>query len=109
MVHQVNSAQDYLTERKRQIIAATYASTPPPQSRKYNSTYIAAVANGANQYNVFSLPTQAATGVGAAIGGTTTTSMCCLPTAFRGTFSTVNTPGQLRVRDLNLAMSYRAT
>jgi hypothetical protein len=104
--------QDYLTAKKRQIIAATYNTTPPPQSRKRNAVHLSVMANNATQYQRFIIPTLAP-GVGGAIGGATFTSMCCLSNGALGapgTFQTVNTKGQnLRVQDLNLAMSYRAT
>ena len=73
---QVNSAQDYLTRRKRQIIAATYHITPPPQSRRHNHVFISAMANGANQRSRFVTPTASAWG---GVPGTATyTSFCCL-------------------------------
>ncbi len=79
---QVNSAQDYLTSRKRQIIAATYQTlADPPQSRRTNEMYTSVVANGAQQRERFVAPFQGAPGsvnVGGRIGGATYTSRCCL-------------------------------
>jgi hypothetical protein len=74
---QVNSAQDYLTARKRQIIAATYQTiADPPQSRRTNEMYISVLANGATQRQRFVAPFQGAQG--GASGGATYTSQCCL-------------------------------
>ncbi len=105
---QVNSTQDYLTTRKRQIVAATLYSTPPPQSRKYNYVYTSAVANGATQYQKVNRINASAPG--SVPGGLSFTSLCCAGAAGApGVFRVVNTQGSLRVRDLNLAMSYKAT
>ena len=106
---QVNSAQDWLTRRKRQIVAATYHTTPPPQSRKYNYVFTSALANGANQRQRFIVPPTPGTST---IPSATYSSLCCLSNGQTGapfTFSTVTTQGSLLARDLNLAMSYRAT
>jgi hypothetical protein len=108
---QVNSAQDYLTLKKRQVVAATYYTTPPPQSRKYNYVYTSVEANGATQFQkVNTINTSA---WGSAAGGVSfiswCTSNCSRSLGAPGTFQIVNTPGSLRVRDLNLAMSYKAT
>ena len=76
---QVNSAQDYLTQRKRQIIAATYNRTPPPQKRRTNEMYASVVGNGATQRERFILPTVSAWG---GVPGTATYSTrCCLASA----------------------------
>lgn len=80
---QVNSTQDWLTQKKRQIIAKTYNSTPPPQSRKYNSVFLSAVANNATRHERFIIPTLAA-GMAGPIGGATVTSMCCLSNSATG-------------------------
>jgi hypothetical protein len=75
---QVNSAQDYLTARKRQIIAATFHSRPAPQQRRTNAAFISAEANGATLRERFILPTPRAWG---SVPGTATyTSRCCLTT-----------------------------
>ncbi len=73
---QVNSAQDWLTARKRRIVAAMYHIDPPPQSRRANSVHLSAVANGASQRERFILPTVSAWG---GVPGTATySSQCCL-------------------------------
>lgn len=73
----MNSAQDYLTMRKRQIVAATYQSlATPPQKRRTNEMYTSIVANGATQRQRFVAPFQGAWG--GASGGATYTSQCCL-------------------------------
>jgi hypothetical protein len=98
---QVNSAQDYLTMRKRQIIAATYHSVPPPQARKYNNVYLSAMANNATQYQRFIIPTLAQGSAGS-IGGATFSNMCCLSNSAvgaPGAFQTVtpHNPTNMRV------------
>jgi len=75
---QVNSAQDYLTQQKRQIIARSLAVAPPPQKRRSNTQYIGVVANKSQQYTRF----VAGMGINAyypATLGTTYTSACCVP------------------------------
>jgi hypothetical protein len=105
---QVNSAQDYLTAKKRQIVAATYYSRPPPQSRKHNYVFTSALANGASQYEKVNTINSSAWG--SVPGGESFVSLCCSgATGAPGTFQVVNTQGSLRKQDLNLAMSYRTT
>lgn len=84
---QVNSAQDWLTNQKRRIVAKTYQSVPPPQSRKYNSVYTSVVANGATQRERFVMP--------GGSSGAIYSSLCCL-SGIPGVFSTVNTEGIVR-------------
>ena len=86
---QVNSAQDYLTLRKRQLISATYSSTPPEQKDKTNGVYTSTVANRATVRQVQAVPVASAWGD--APGGTTVTSWCSGCEAFSGVFSSVNT------------------
>jgi hypothetical protein len=89
---QVNSAQDYLTMKKRQLIAATYYSTPPEQKGKTNAVYLSTVANGATQTQRLYVP--APTGPGDAPGGTTVTNWCAAcerSASIPGVFSVVNT------------------
>ena len=76
---QVNSAQDYLTQMKRQIIAKSLAVAPPPQKRRSNTQYIGVVANKAQQYTRFVGGVGLNTTGGATLG-TTYTSTCCVPT-----------------------------
>jgi hypothetical protein len=102
---QVNSAQDYLTNRKRQIIAATYNSTSPPKSQRHNSVFLSAAANGVSSYQRFIIPSQLNT----QMGGARFTNLCCTVTGLLGTFPSVTSEGGLRAQDLNLAMSYRST
>jgi hypothetical protein len=74
---QVNSAQDYLTSRKRQIIAATYQTiADPPLSQRTNEMYASVLANGAQQRERFVAPFQGANG--GASGGASYSSRCCL-------------------------------
>ena len=47
---QINSAQDYLTLKKRQIIAATFTQNPPPVKRRNNTIVTALLANKATGY-----------------------------------------------------------
>jgi hypothetical protein len=85
---QVNSAQDYLTMRKRQILASTYSSTPPPQQNKTNALFTSIEANQATVRQVLHVP--APSGWGDAPGGVTVTNWCSGCEAFSGVFSTVN-------------------
>lgn len=101
----MSSAQDYLTTRKRQIVAATYYTTPPAQSRKYNYVYTSVDANSASQ--VQSVNRINASAWGSVPGGRSFVSLCCAGAT--GAFQVVNTQGSLRIQDLNLAMSYRTT
>ena len=80
MSHQVNSMQDYVTQRKRQIIAATYRSSPPPQFREYNSMYLSVKANAATVYTNILAPPASNNVNNVAIGRVTYTSLCCLTT-----------------------------
>jgi hypothetical protein len=105
----VKSAQDWLTQKKRQIIAKTYHTTPPPQSRKYNSVYLSAEANSVSVRERFIVPPNPGLST---VPGATFTSLCCLSNGQTGApfaFSRVTTQGNIPIRDLNLAMSYKAT
>jgi hypothetical protein len=73
---QVNSAQDYLTMKKRQIIASTFHSIPAPQSRRTNASFLSAMANRATQTQILVVPEVSAWGD--ARGGKTTSNWCCL-------------------------------
>ena len=76
---QVNSAQDYLTQMKRQIIAKSLTSSPPPQKRRSNTDYIGVLANKSDRYDRF----VGGMGINAYYPttlGTTYTSTCCVPT-----------------------------
>ena len=70
---QVNSAQDYLTAKKRQLNARAIRSTP--QSRRTNELYTSVLANGASQRERFVAPYQGARA--GPIGGATYSSLCC--------------------------------
>jgi hypothetical protein len=75
---QVNSAQDYLTQMKRQIIAKSLTVAPPPQKRRSNTQYIGVLANKADRYDLF----VGGMGINAyypATLGKTYTSTCCVP------------------------------
>lgn len=75
---QVNNVQDYVTQKKRQIIAASLATAPPPQKRRSNTQYIAILGNKSQQYTRF----VGGMGINAyypATLGTTYTSACCVP------------------------------
>jgi hypothetical protein len=75
---QVNSAQDYLTQQKRQIIARSLLSSPPPQKRRTNEQYIAILGNKSDRYDRF----VGGMGINAYYPttlGTTYTSTCCVP------------------------------
>jgi hypothetical protein len=94
---QVNSAQDWLTMKKRQIVAKSYHTTPPPQSRKYNYVFLSAMANRATQRERLVVPQ--VSGWGSAPGGATYSNLCCLSngtTIAPGVFSTTTTQGIVR-------------
>jgi hypothetical protein len=76
---QVNSAQDYLTNQKRKIIARSLAVAPPPQKRRTNTQYIGVLANKSQQYTRFVGGIGINT-VGPATLGKTYSSDCCVPT-----------------------------
>jgi hypothetical protein len=89
---QVNSAQDYLTMRKRQLVASTYYSTPPEQKNKTNGVHLSTTANNATIRQVLHVP--APSGWGDAPGGITVTNWCTgceRATGAPGTFRVVNT------------------
>jgi hypothetical protein len=73
---QVNSAQDYLTRHKRNIIAKTYTADPPAGKNKIPSTYLSLKANGAAQVHLIVAAAcrgnQTCTGL-----GESTVSYCC--------------------------------
>jgi hypothetical protein len=75
---QVNSAQDYLTNQKRKIIARSLAVAPPPQKRRSNTQYIGVLANKSQQYTRFVAGVGINT-VGPATLGKTYSSDCCVP------------------------------
>jgi hypothetical protein len=88
---QVNSAQDYLTMKKRQLIASTYYSTPPEQKDKTNGVYLSTTANNATVRQILHVP--APSGWGDAPGGITVTSWCAgceRATGAPGTFQVIN-------------------
>jgi hypothetical protein len=104
---QVNSAQDYLTKRKRQIISATYYTTPPQQKDKLNSVFLSTLANNSTTRERFILPTVSAWG---GVPGTATYTNnctgCSTSTGAIGTFQTVNNKNaNILIRDLTLSMS----
>ena len=98
---QVNSAQDWLTLKKRQLVAKTYYSTPPPQQNKLNSVYLSTVGNNATTRQRFIIPTVSAWG---GVPGTATFSNYCTgcetATGAPGTFQVVNTKDVLSIQAL---------
>ena len=70
--------QDYVTQKKRQIIAATFKSTPPPAHRRYNYVYTAVKGNGASQFERKFVPGQVYNTNRVALGGVQYTNLCCL-------------------------------
>ena len=73
---QVNSAQDWLTKRKRRILAKSMNVAPPPQSQRTNALVASLEANGATTRERFVAPFQGA--MGGASGGATYSSECCV-------------------------------
>ena len=88
---QVNSAQDYLTMKKRQLIASTYYSTPPPQQGKTNGVHLSTTANNATVRQILHVP--APSGWGDAPGGITVTSWCANCETSKGIAGTAGVPG----------------
>jgi hypothetical protein len=73
---QVNSAQDYLTQVKRQVISKIYAADPPFGKNKIPSTYLSLKANAATRYQLN--VAAACRGNNTCTGlGRTNTSQCC--------------------------------
>jgi hypothetical protein len=107
---QVNSMQDYVTMRKRQIIAKTFYSTPPEQRNKTNSLWLSTVGNNATVRQRFILPNPSAWGD--APGGPATFSNwctgCSAASGAPGTFQTVNTKDVLNRQALQ-PIGVRAT
>jgi hypothetical protein len=98
---QVNSAQDWLTRYKRQIVAKTYHTIPPPQTKRYNYVFLSAEANGATTRERFVIP--AVSGWGSVPGGATYTNFCCLSngsSAAPGVFSRTTDKGVVRLNFL---------
>ncbi len=106
---QVNSAQDYLTMRKRQIIAATYNTRPPPIARETNALFLSAIANNATQYERQVFAFQGAWG--GASGGRSWASRCCLSNGGAGAFGAFAIRTDMGIVRFNVipAMSVRAT
>jgi len=73
---QVNSAQDYLTRYKRNIIAKTYTADPPAGKNKIPSTYLSLKANAASQYQLTVAAACRGNNTCSQLGETTT-SHCC--------------------------------
>ena len=106
---QVNSAQDWLTMKKRQIIAKTYHVDPPPQHRKHNNVFLSAMANNATQKQLLVVPQ--VSGWGSVRGGETTSNWCCLSngsSAAPGAFTTTTDKGFVKLA-LQQPMSVTAT
>lgn len=98
---QVNSAQDYLTMRKRQIIAKTFYSTPPEQKDKTNAVFLSATANNATTTQRFILPTVSAwRGVPGTATYTSFCTGCSAATGAPGAFTVINTKDVLSRRAL---------
>jgi hypothetical protein len=103
---QVNSAQDYLTMKKRQLISTTYYSTPPEQKAKTNAVYLSTVANTATIRQILAVPVASAWGD--APGGTIVTSWCSRCETPAGAAGTAGAPGVFRVVNLKDVMSRQA-
>jgi hypothetical protein len=89
---QVNSAQDYLTMRKRQLIAKTFYSTPPEQKNKTNGVFLSTMANNATVAQRFILPTVSAwRGVPGTATYTSWCTGCDASSGAPGAFTVTNT------------------
>jgi len=73
---QVNSAQDYLTQVKRQVIAKTYTTEPPFGKNKIPSTYLSLKANNASRHQLTVAAACRGNNTCSQLGETTT-SHCC--------------------------------
>lgn len=91
---QVNSAQDYLTMKKRQVVSSSYYSTPPEQKDKTNGVYLSTAANRATIRQVLHVP--APSGWGDAPGGITVTNWCSGCETPAGAAGTAGAPGVFR-------------
>jgi hypothetical protein len=83
--------------KKRQVIAKTYHTTPPPQSRRHNNVFLSAMANGATQTQLLVVPQ--VSGWGSVPGGETNSNSCCLSNGSStapGVFTTTTTQGIVR-------------
>jgi hypothetical protein len=87
---QVNSAQDYLTAQKRRIVAASFATNPPPRQRKYNYVYLSVLANKATQYNAVSYPQSISLAAGSVPGGVYQSTGAIITNRSQGTRPTVS-------------------
>lgn len=91
--------QDYVTKKKRQILAATFYSTPPPQQGKTNDVHLSTVANAATQRERFILPSPGAPG--SVTTGASYSSACTVcATSSPGVLTVVN------VKDFHLTRQY---
>ena len=83
--------------KKRQLIAKTYHTVPPSQSRRHNGVFLSAMANNATQTQLLVVPQVSAWG--SAPGGEIISNWCCLPngsTVAPGVFSTTTDRGIVR-------------
>jgi hypothetical protein len=78
---QVNSAQDYLTQVKRQIVAKMLINSPQPAHRRYNYVHISQLANGQSQFEKGAYPQTLSLAPRSVPGGRRTFSWCCDPYA----------------------------
>jgi hypothetical protein len=103
---QVNSAQDYLTRKKRQIIASTFYSTPPEQKDKTNGVYLSTTANNATIRQILHVPAPSAWGD--APGGITVTNWCSGCETSLGAAGTAGVPGTFQTVNLKDIVSRQA-
>jgi hypothetical protein len=103
---QVNSAQDYLTRKKRQIIASTFYSTPPEQKDKTNGVYLSTTANNATIRQILHVPAPSARGD--APGGITVTNWCSGCETSLGAAGTAGVPGTFQTVNLKDIVSRQA-
>jgi hypothetical protein len=75
---QVNNTQDYISQKKRQIIAKSISVASPQQKSRTNQLYLAVAGNGADQYNRF-VSAPGRNNIYGAPLGKTFTSVCCKP------------------------------
>ena len=98
--------QDYVTKKKRQILAATFYSTPPPQQGKTNGVYLSTVANSATQRERFILPSPGAPGTPPGRASYSSfCSACASASSIPGVLTVVNVKDFHKTRQLPMSVN----
>lgn len=83
---QVNSVQDWLTLKKRQVLAKSLNATPAPLEQRHPSVYTQLVANNATTRQRLIVPS--VSGWGSVPGTATYVNWCC---SITNAFASINT------------------